>query len=67
MMEVMQKDFNEHPMMRVTIAENQLGSVQILRNKESPVPQQTPEWEPRPALRSIQNVQNSSAARQLSN
>ena len=117
MVEVMQRDFNEHHMMQVPITENQLGTMQMMEevsehvgmnypeipdsryvaqpaddflfpweeegSVENPItidedegfsetmtpqntpPQQPPAMEPRPALRSIENLQNSSAARQL--
>ena len=117
MVEVMQRDFNEHHMMQVLITENQLGTMQMMGevsdhvgmnypeiqdsrfvaqpvddflfpweeegSVENPItidedegfsetmtpqntpPQQPPAMEPRPALRSVENLQNSSAARQL--
>ena len=45
----------------ITIAEDEGFS----ETMTPPVPQQPPAMEPRPALRSIENLQNSSAARQL--
>ena len=117
LVEVMQRDFNEHHMMQVPITENQLGTMQMMGEvsdhvgmnypeipdsrfvaqpfddflflweeaglAENPItvdedegfsetmtpqntpPQQPPAMEPHLALRSIENLQNSSAARQL--
>ena len=117
MVEVMQRDFNQHHMMQVPITENQLATMQMMEevsdhvgmnypeipdsrfvaqpvddflfpwketgSVENPItidedegfsktmtpqntlPQQPLAMEPRPALRSIENLQNSSAARQL--
>ena len=117
MVEVMQRDFNEHLMIQVPITENQLGTMQMMEEvsehvgmnypeipdssfvaqpvddflfpweetesvenpitmdedesfletvtPQNPPPQQPPAMEPRPALRFIENLQNSSAARQL--
>ena len=116
MVEVMRRDFNEHHMMQVPITENQLGTMQMMKevsehvgmnypeipdsrfvaqpvddflfpweqgSVENPItidedegfsetmtpqnthPQQPPAMEPGLALRSIENLQNSSAARQL--
>ena len=117
LVEVIRRDFNEHHMTHVPMAENQLGELQMMEevsdhvgmnypeipdskfvaqpvddflfpwqeagSAENPItidedegfteimtpqntpPQQTPAMEPRPALRSIENLQNSSAARQM--
>ena len=116
MLEVMQRDFNEHHMTQVPITENQLGAMQMLEevsdqvginypettdsryvaqpvddflspweegSVENPIPIEEDEgfseprtpvselprlpsaMEAKPALRSIENLQNSSAARQL--
>ena len=47
----------------ITIDEDE-GFSETMTSQNTP-PQQPPEMEPRPALRSIENLQNSSAARQL--
>ena len=105
MVEVIQRDFNEHHMMQVPITENHFGTMQMVEEVRGggfvaqlgddvlvpweeagsaenpntkdedegfsetmtpPAPQQSPAMEPCPALRTIENLQDSSAARQLS-